>query len=171
MIFGVERSCTDNIFSGHTGLMTVCALTWWYYSRHIWLVVLVWLWVMVGVLWILITRMHYTIDVVLGGFIAYALYRLYLAGVEHALDSQFQQSVSPEHATNTQSNTSPSLQSASGFMAMKRNLCVVPRRLKRRNFVAVFTWMDGLDLRLQRWREQNTIELGRTCGSVGIDVV
>ena len=58
--------CTDNIFSGHTSFMISCAMVWRIHSRirriYSWIAYIL---VLVGLLMILFTRFHYTIDVIL----------------------------------------------------------------------------------------------------------
>ena len=58
--------CTDNIFSGHTSFMISCGMVWRIHSRirriYSWIAYIL---VLVGLLMILFTRFHYTIDVIL----------------------------------------------------------------------------------------------------------
>lgn len=66
VIGGTALTCTDNIFSGHTSLMFSCCMIWRVHSRlhrvFSWILYLV---ATAGILMILFTRFHYTIDVVL----------------------------------------------------------------------------------------------------------
>lgn len=66
IIGGTALTCTDNIFSGHTSMMVSCILIWRVHSRCIrpisWLLYLI---ATSGILLILFTRFHYSIDVLL----------------------------------------------------------------------------------------------------------
>jgi hypothetical protein len=65
-VAGNDQSCGDNIFSGHTCVMTSCALAWRIHSRahrfYGWVLYLI---ATAGILMIIFTHYHYTIDVLL----------------------------------------------------------------------------------------------------------
>jgi hypothetical protein len=66
VIGGTALTCTDNIFSGHTSMMMSCCMLWRVHSRlrrpFAWILYLI---ATAGILMILFTRFHYSIDVVL----------------------------------------------------------------------------------------------------------
>lgn len=66
VIGGTALTCTDNIFSGHTSMMVSCCMLWRVHSRlrrpFSWILYLI---ATAGILMILFTRFHYSIDVVL----------------------------------------------------------------------------------------------------------
>lgn len=65
-VAGDDQSCGDNIFSGHTCVMASCALAWRIHARaHRILGWIVYLIATAGILMIIFTHYHYTIDVVL----------------------------------------------------------------------------------------------------------
>jgi hypothetical protein len=66
MIGGSINPCTDQIFSGHTSAMMSCVMVWQLHSR----MRLVYTWILyalalTGMLLIIMTHFHYTIDVLL----------------------------------------------------------------------------------------------------------
>ncbi|KAI8353190.1 hypothetical protein BD560DRAFT_408458 [Blakeslea trispora] len=66
VIGGSALTCTDNIFSGHTSMMVSCCMIWRVHSKlrrpFAWILYLI---ATAGILMILFTRFHYSIDVVL----------------------------------------------------------------------------------------------------------
>jgi PAP2 superfamily C-terminal len=65
-VAGNDQSCGDNIFSGHTCVMASCALAWRIHARaHKVLGWLLYLIAAAGILMIIFTHYHYTIDVLL----------------------------------------------------------------------------------------------------------
>jgi len=77
-------TCGDMVFSGHTMLMILFALTFHTYYRRTeryWALngmkVAIWLWCFVGLGSIIATRLHYTIDVLLGIYLAVTVWTCY----------------------------------------------------------------------------------------------
>lgn len=65
-VAGNDQSCGDNIFSGHTCVMASCALAWRIHARaHRILGWVLYLIAAAGILMIIFTHYHYTIDVLL----------------------------------------------------------------------------------------------------------
>lgn len=66
VINGTALTCTDNIFSGHTSMMMSCCMVWRAHSRlrrpFAWILYAL---ATAGILMILFTRFHYSIDVLL----------------------------------------------------------------------------------------------------------
>jgi hypothetical protein len=77
-------TCGDMVFSGHTMLMILFALTFHtYYKRtaRYWALngvkTVIWLWCFVGLASIIATRLHYTIDVLLGIYLSITVWTCY----------------------------------------------------------------------------------------------
>ncbi|KAI9025307.1 PAP2 superfamily C-terminal-domain-containing protein [Phycomyces nitens] len=85
IIGGTAMTCTDNIFSGHTSVMMSCVMVWRIHSRirrpFSWLAYLI---VAAGLLMILFTRFHYTIDVLLAIYIVYTTWTIYMRCIQDA---------------------------------------------------------------------------------------
>ena len=70
MATGSVTACTDNIYSGHTSLITILVMTFIMYSGINWLKVYAILHGTVALMTILITRLHYTVDVYIALLVA-----------------------------------------------------------------------------------------------------
>ena len=70
MATGSVTACTDNIYSGHTSLITILVMTFIMYSGINWLKVYAIIHGTVALLTILITRLHYTVDVYIALLVA-----------------------------------------------------------------------------------------------------
>jgi hypothetical protein len=70
MATGSVTACTDNIYSGHTSLITILVMTFIMYSGINWLKVYAILHGAIALLTILITRLHYTVDVYIALLVA-----------------------------------------------------------------------------------------------------
>ncbi|PHZ15402.1 uncharacterized protein RHIMIDRAFT_234752 [Rhizopus microsporus ATCC 52813] len=85
VVAGSAFGCTDNIFSGHTSVMMSCVLLWRAHSRlrrpFSWLLYLI---AFTGMLMIIVSRFHYTIDVLLAIFITYTTWNIYLQYIREA---------------------------------------------------------------------------------------
>ena len=75
-------TCGDMVFSGHTSVMVLCAMVWHQYYR--WVVApvnvvktTVWIVTIVGLVNIIATRFHYTLDVLLGFYFTVTVWSLY----------------------------------------------------------------------------------------------
>ncbi|KAG1145043.1 hypothetical protein G6F37_000642 [Rhizopus arrhizus] len=85
VVAGSALGCTDNIFSGHTSVMMSCVILWRVHSRmrrlFSWLLYLL---AFSGILMIILSRFHYTIDVLLALFITYMTWNVYLQYIREA---------------------------------------------------------------------------------------
>ncbi|KAI8057565.1 PAP2 superfamily C-terminal-domain-containing protein [Gilbertella persicaria] len=85
VIGGSALTCTDNIFSGHTSMMMSCCMVWRVHSKlrrpFAWILYLI---ATAGILMILFTRFHYSIDVVLAIYITYTAWNIYLRYIQEA---------------------------------------------------------------------------------------
>jgi hypothetical protein len=71
--------CTDNLFSGHATLAVFCALLFWTYAgaRRLWLRVYAATHVTATVGVIALTRLHYTVDILLALFFCVCVFAIY----------------------------------------------------------------------------------------------
>ncbi|KAG1452761.1 hypothetical protein G6F56_007736 [Rhizopus delemar] len=85
VVSGSAFGCTDNIFSGHTSVIVSCMILWRVHSRLTrpfgWLLYLIGL---TGIFLIIISRFHYTIDVLLALFITSMIWHVYLHYIREA---------------------------------------------------------------------------------------
>lgn len=70
MATGSVTACTDNIYSGHTSLITILVMTFIMYSGRNWLKIYATLHGFLALLTILMTRLHYTVDVYIALLVA-----------------------------------------------------------------------------------------------------
>ncbi|KAG0051575.1 hypothetical protein BGZ83_003548 [Gryganskiella cystojenkinii] len=89
MIPGTVEACTDDIFSGHTVFMVSCAIQWRLYCKNKWITYFSYLYISVGLYFVLATRLHYTVDVVLAVFITYAAWSLYIAMIDVVMEQEY----------------------------------------------------------------------------------
>ena len=91
-------TCGDLIFSGHTIVFVLCALMWHTYYRpsHVLLnpmKLAIWALSVVGTVLLLVTRMHWTIDIALAYYITTTLWNFYHSTCTALHQKQFIQSV------------------------------------------------------------------------------
>lgn len=76
-------TCGDLIFSGHTVLFVLCALVWHTYYKSFGVInpckLLIWVLSVVGTVLLLVTRMHWTIDILLAYYVTVTLWNFYHA--------------------------------------------------------------------------------------------
>ncbi|KAI8596424.1 hypothetical protein EDD21DRAFT_3865 [Dissophora ornata] len=89
MIPGTVEACTDDIFSGHTVFMVTCAIQWRLYCRNKWATYFSYAYITVGLYFVIATRLHYTVDVVLAIFITYAAWSLYIAMIDVVMEKEY----------------------------------------------------------------------------------
>ncbi|KAI9599136.1 hypothetical protein BDF19DRAFT_410521 [Syncephalis fuscata] len=152
MLTGDAISCTDNIFSGHTMILTSCALHWRIYVRRKYIAYYVYLHVIAGIYTIIGTHMHYTVDIILAIFITYGMYAIYFCVIRLAMERH--RWAVEEHRLS------------GGKLWEKddqeyQRVAYTPRMLNS-GMIRVIVWMDGLDL---RWRPDGTIDDGLGNGS------
>ncbi|RKP26958.1 hypothetical protein SYNPS1DRAFT_27372 [Syncephalis pseudoplumigaleata] len=153
MVTGGAISCTDNIFSGHTMILTSCALHWRIYVRRKYIAYYVYLHVIAGIYTIIGTHMHYTVDIILAIFITYGMYAIYFCVIRLAME-RHRWAVEEHRATG-------------GKLWEKddqeyQRVAYTPRMLNS-GMIRVIVWMDGLDL---RWRPDGSADdgMGHTAG-------
>ncbi|KAG0050196.1 sphingomyelin synthase [Gryganskiella cystojenkinii] len=89
MIPGTVEACTDDIFSGHTVFMVTCAIQWRLYCKNKWVTYFSYIYITIGLYFVVATRLHYTVDVVLAIFITYAVWSVYMAMVDVVMEKEY----------------------------------------------------------------------------------
>ncbi|KAF9948888.1 hypothetical protein BGZ72_009233 [Mortierella alpina] len=89
MIPGTVEACTDDIFSGHTVFMVSCAIQWRLYCKNKWITYLSYLYISIGLYFVVATRLHYTVDVVLAIFITFAGWSIYISQVDVVMEEEY----------------------------------------------------------------------------------
>ncbi|KAG2213572.1 hypothetical protein INT46_002278 [Mucor plumbeus] len=148
VVGGTALTCTDNIFSGHTSMMMSCCMIWRVHSRlrrpFGWILYSV---ATAGILMILFTRFHYSIDVVLAIYITYTAWDIYLRYIQEA--SMRYMFGFTNHSTldlfNTQIHTADAAR-------MYEYLNWQPHPLGKKWMMWFFMYVDGLDIRLRALR-------------------
>ncbi|KAJ2716057.1 hypothetical protein H4R19_000859 [Coemansia spiralis] len=85
MTSGEISACTDKIFSGHTAMFVLTFLMWSRYARHWGLVVFSGIHSTIGIASVMLTRMHYTVDVVLAILMVLLVHHTYFVSLEAAI--------------------------------------------------------------------------------------
>ncbi|KAF9115560.1 hypothetical protein BGX27_007447 [Mortierella sp. AM989] len=89
MIPGTVQACTDDIFSGHTVFMVTSVIQWRLYCKNKWVTYFSYIYITVGLYFVIATRLHYTVDVVLAVFITYAVWSLYIVMVDVVMEKEY----------------------------------------------------------------------------------
>lgn len=74
---GVRATAKDFMFSGHAATFTLFANTVARYTNYSWFSLLYWIYCILGILVVISTRQHYTVDVVVGVIIAQLTFWVY----------------------------------------------------------------------------------------------
>ncbi|KAJ1727239.1 hypothetical protein LPJ61_004681 [Coemansia biformis] len=85
MITGELSACTDKIFSGHTSILVFIFLMWVRYSRHWAFIVYSGIHTVVGISSVLLTRLHYSVDVLLAIVMVFFVHHTYYWSLEIAV--------------------------------------------------------------------------------------
>ncbi|CAM0136475.1 sphingomyelin synthase [Umbelopsis sp. WA50703] len=143
-VAGNDQSCGDNIFSGHTCVMTSCALAWRIHSRahrfYGWVLYLI---ATAGILMIIFTHYHYTIDVLLALFIVYVSWYIYMRSIRDATMKYVL-----GYGDHPEMNV---FHSHAGQLAKQKYQYLVnqPHPLGSRLLMWICVYADGLDIRLR----------------------
>ncbi|KAJ1657920.1 hypothetical protein IWQ61_002760 [Dispira simplex] len=84
LVATVSRTCSDNIYSGHTVILVSSFLMWRVHSQYQFLIAYSFVHMLCGILMIVFSHLHYTIDVLIAIFFTYAMFSLYFYGLERA---------------------------------------------------------------------------------------
>ncbi|KAG0029071.1 sphingomyelin synthase [Podila clonocystis] len=174
MIPGTVEACTDDIFSGHTVFMVTCAIQWRLYCKNKWITLLSYIYISIGLYFVVATRLHYTVDVVLAVFITYAVWSVYIAMIDVVMEKEYfgihshheKYSVfdtecedelacyGPEYASSTRSQLHHTMNRLRGpRIGYSRGeydrVVFVPMQFNVW-LTGVVRWCDGLDLRMRK---------------------
>ncbi|KAG0350725.1 sphingomyelin synthase [Podila minutissima] len=174
MIPGTVEACTDDIFSGHTVFMVTCAIQWRLYCKNKWITLLSYIYISVGLYFVVATRLHYTVDVVLAVFITYAAWSIYIAMIDVVMEKEYfgihshheKYSVfdtecedeltyyGPEYASSTRAQLHHAMNSLRGpRIGYSRGeydrVVFVPMQFNVW-LTGLVRWCDGLDLRMRK---------------------
>ncbi|CXI64807.1 sphingomyelin synthase 1, putative [Plasmodium berghei] len=94
IVFAKVYECTDLIISGHTCFTTLFVFTWLYYEKNLFIKLIILLYSIYLYLLIIISRFHYTVDVLLGIFFGSTIFIFYhwlvdIAAKRYALNKSF----------------------------------------------------------------------------------
>ena len=133
MASGKVTACTDNIYSGHTTLITVSVWCFWQYSGAWWFKAYALIHASLVLMSILICRLHYTVDIIVAVIIASFVYVTVHYLIQFAIDERY-------NSTNHIGDQN----------AIDDNLKREKQVLERINFKFIsraISWIDGMDLR------------------------
>ncbi|KAI8367940.1 PAP2 superfamily C-terminal-domain-containing protein [Choanephora cucurbitarum] len=144
VIGGSALTCTDNIFSGHTSMMVSCCMVWRVHSKlrrpFAWILYLI---ATAGILMILFTRFHYSIDVVLAIYITYTAWNIYLQYIQEASMKYMFGRTGHSALETFQSELTSDAILTHEFLAWQ------PHPLGKDWLMHFFMYVDGLDIRLR----------------------
>lgn len=149
MASGKVSACTDNIYSGHTTLTIVILFSFWMYSGLLILQLYAIVHAFLIISAILITRLHYTIDVLIAMFMSAFVFLTFHFLLTVMLDDKLLE----------KNLNGPSDQDTSVLISERRTLHRVYKDLINR----AIWWMDGFDLRLS-----STVPAGDEMAEAGI---
>jgi hypothetical protein len=135
MASGKVTACTDNIYSGHTTLITVSVWCFMQYSGAVALKVYAIIHGLVALLAILVCRLHYTVDVIVAMIVASFVYVTVHYLIQFAMDDLY---------VTTYTVNSDSVEDE--VQVEKKIL----HRICWPAILRMVSWVDGMDLRLKR---------------------
>ncbi|KAF9163260.1 hypothetical protein BGX21_011115 [Mortierella sp. AD011] len=89
MIPGTVEACTDDIFSGHTVFMVTSAIQWRLYCKNKWITYFTYIYITIGLYFVVATRLHYSVDVILAIFITYGVWSLYIGMIDVVMEKEY----------------------------------------------------------------------------------
>ncbi|KAK9768878.1 hypothetical protein K7432_000109 [Basidiobolus ranarum] len=137
MLAGQYQTCSDNIFSGHTMILVSCMTMWSIYGRKRWVIVCAYVYGISGILSIVATRMHYTVDIFLAILITKGLYTLYFSSVDEASQRMLPAIITLD---NIKGSTEPE----------QKSFTMIENKINA-TLLDIIVWIDGLDLRLKNY--------------------
>lgn len=138
MVSGKVSACTDNIYSGHTALITTCVFTFFAYNHSLILKLYALLHAALAIIAILITRLHYSIDVLVALFVTSFVYLTFHFILAIYLSRELLKS--HNHLDNNQ---------------ILFNECKSASKLANISLCKLIYWMDGMDIRMPLNEELN----------------
>lgn len=134
MASGQVSACTDNIYSGHTAMAVLIVFTFWMYSGSWVLQVYALVHGLLAISAILVTRLHYTVDVLIAMFMSAFVFLIFHFLLTIMLDDQLID-------TDPDAYTGEKLILANERRTLHR---VYNGRINK-----IVWWIDGFDLRLK----------------------
>jgi len=154
LISGKYKSCTDMIFSGHTTILVSCMLTWQLYSHNRLVLIYIYLHTALGVFFVLASRLHYTVDIILAILMTYTSYCVYFGSVDYATSKFLKYgSLSNKDLSSIGSKEKFDLEKQ-----QVRSITVIANPLGR-SWIRLVAWCDGLNLRIHSF---NSFQLHST---------
>jgi len=77
LITGGTDVCGDVFFSGHIAICVLCAMIWHQYTVQIFYKIIIWVFVVLEAIFLLAMRWHYTIDLIIGFYLAIRIWDSY----------------------------------------------------------------------------------------------
>lgn len=144
MIIGTVKACTDLIYSGHTMVFTTCAVQWRVYCRYRFISYYVYVHAGVGIVLVVLTRLHYTVDVLLGLFLTLGFWSVYFGLVRMVMERlKWAQSRDEALGMSQWEKEDPEYQ----------RVAFTPRMMNS-GLVKIVAWLDAIDLRWERQPEE-----------------
>lgn len=131
MASGKVTACTDNIYSGHTTLITVSVWCFMQYSGAIALKIYAFIHGFIALLAILLCRLHYTVDVIVAMIVASFVYVTVHYLIQFAMDELYDR---------------PKQDNQENDEVMVEKLLL--HRICWPTLLRAVSWVDGMDLRL-----------------------
>eukprot|EP00835_Amoeboradix_gromovi_P003584 NODE_243_length_13055_cov_0.283498.p5 type:complete len:297 gc:universal NODE_243_length_13055_cov_0.283498:9555-10445(+) len=82
LIIGAHSNCTDNVFSGHTSTILTACMQIHFYCKYNILRIISWMLSIAAILLVLISRLHYTVDVLCAVVIALLMHYLFVIAID-----------------------------------------------------------------------------------------
>jgi len=147
---GIAHTCSDLIYSGHTMIFTTLAIQFRVYSPYRWLSYYAYFHAAIGISMVILTHMHYSIDVMLGLFITYGAWSIYFGMVRMVM----------ERLKFCDCEDAAELGSAWEKYDEEYQRVIYTPRMMNSGLVRVVAWLDGIDI---RWKRPIRME----CDAVG----
>jgi len=134
LITGSVKACTDNIFSGHSIFITTSVILFRVYCRYKIIIYYSYLHGLVALCFLIATRIHYTVDVILAVFITYSVHSIYFFIVDLCIEKHFLNIRRAEDRL--------------GDAELYQRIAYMPNMFNT-SLVGAVRWMDGLDIRFR----------------------
>ncbi|CAG8441884.1 hypothetical protein RhiirA5_420992 [Rhizophagus irregularis] len=146
LITGSVKACTDNIFSGHSIFITTSVILFRVYCKYKFIIYYSYLHGLVALGFLIATRIHYTVDVILAVFITYSVHSIYFFIVDLCIEKHFFKIRRAEERL--------------GDAELYQRIAYMPNMFNT-SLVGAVRWMDGLDIRFSSECEDITREQAR----------
>lgn len=135
MVSGKVSACTDNIYSGHTTLITTCLFTFFTYNHSFILKIYAIFHALLAIIAILLTRLHYTIDVLMALLVTLFVYLTFHFILAIHLNARMMM-MEELHQRDNDSNQN-----------LLKEIKLISR-LANSSTCKVICWLDGMDIRM-----------------------